>query len=155
MKFSSQEEYGLRCLMAIGRSASASTTIAEIARDEGLTEPYVAKLVSLLRKEGFLLSTRGQSGGYALDRDAAQIVVAEVLNALGGRLYEPGFCDRHSGQEDACTHTDACALRPLWRRVQFAVDRVLHGITLADLLGGALERDEPMRLTSGSSGGLP
>ncbi|MCB8933028.1 MAG: Rrf2 family transcriptional regulator [Fimbriimonadaceae bacterium] len=151
MKFSAQEEYGLRCLMAIGRSASESTTIAEIARDEGLTEPYVAKLVSALRKEGFLRSIRGQSGGYALERDASQIVIADVLNALGGRLYEPGFCDRHSGLEDACTHTDDCALRPLWRRVQFAVDRVLHGITLADLLAGELDKTEPIRLASGGT----
>lgn len=149
MKFSSQEEYGLRCLMAIGRSDSASTTIAEIARDEGLTEPYVAKLVSVLRKEGFVRSIRGQSGGYTLEREAGAIAVADVLNALGGRLYEPGFCERHSGQEDACTHVDGCSLRPLWHRVQFAVDRVLHGITLQDLLAGGMGRDEPIRLAAG------
>lgn len=133
MKFSAQEEYGLRCLMAIGRSAD-SCTIAEIARSEGLTEPYAAKLLSVLRKEGLLTSTRGQSGGYTLARPPEKIEVAPVLEALGGRLYEAGFCDRYSGQETSCTHNDDCSLRPLWNSVQAAIDRVLHGVTLADLI---------------------
>lgn len=133
MKFSAQEEYGLRCLMAIGRAAD-SCTIAEIARSEGLTEPYAAKLLSVLRKEGLLISTRGQAGGYSLALPPEKIEVAPVLEALGGRLYEPGFCDRYAGQETSCTHSDDCSLRPLWNSVQAAIDRVLDGVTLADLL---------------------
>lgn len=148
MKFSAQEEYGLRCLLAIGRHPKGSITISEVARGEGLTEPYVAKLISVLRKEGFVTSTRGQSGGYTLAREPSELSVPQVLEALGGRLYEPGFCDRYSGHEAACTHNDDCSLRPLWKSVQVAIDRVLHDVTLAHLLDGDESFEPPIQLTA-------
>ena len=148
MKFSAQEAYGLRCLLALGRHPEGSVTISEIARDEGLTEPYVAKLMSVLRKEGYVTSTRGQAGGYTLERAPQKIRVSDVLEVLGGRLYEPGFCERYSGHEDACTHNDDCSLRPLWQSVQVAIDRVLDGVTLAHLLEGDHSFVAPIQLSA-------
>jgi len=135
MKFSAQEEYGLRCLLEIARvGADGSITIPEISRREGLTEPYVAKLLMLLRKEGFIRSTRGQSGGYALASPAGSIVVGHVLSALGGKLYEKDFCDKHTGQQQTCTHAEGCSIRSLWSRVQDAVDSVVQHVTLEQIL---------------------
>ncbi|MCH7945265.1 MAG: Rrf2 family transcriptional regulator, partial [Armatimonadetes bacterium] len=58
MKFSAQEEYGLRCLLALAGAADEATlTIPVIARAEGLTQSHVAKLLALLRKGGFVNST--------------------------------------------------------------------------------------------------
>jgi len=138
MKLSSQEEYGLRCLLHIGRQPQGgSLTIPEISRSEGISEPYVAKLLRVLRQEGFINSVRGQSGGYALARPAGEIIIGEVLAALGGRFYESDFCERHTGTEDLCTHSVDCSIRSLWMALQGSVDRVLNKITLADLLGTA------------------
>ncbi|HXG67537.1 MAG TPA: Rrf2 family transcriptional regulator [Blastocatellia bacterium] len=135
MKLSSQEEYGLRCLLQIARHGDgASVTIPEISRAEGITVEYTAKLLRILRRGGFIKSTRGQSGGYRLARPADQIVVGDALAALGGRLFEQGFCDRHTGSEKHCTHSTDCAIRALWRAVQMAVDQVLRQTTLRDLL---------------------
>jgi Rrf2 family protein len=135
MKLTSQEEYGLRCLLRVGREGEgASLTIPELARAEGISEPNVAKMMRILRRGGFVTSTRGQSGGYALSRPAEGIVVGHVLATLGGRLYEPAFCDGHSGLERLCTHMPDCSIRSVWRRVQSAVDEVLGKITLKDLL---------------------
>ncbi|HEY1251271.1 MAG TPA: Rrf2 family transcriptional regulator [Thermoanaerobaculia bacterium] len=139
MKLSSQEEYGLRCLLRVGREADgASLTIAELSRAEGISEPNVAKMMRVLRRGGFVKSTRGQAGGYQLSRPADQILLGSVLAALGGRLYEPAFCEGHSGFERACTHMPDCSIRSVWRMVQRAVDEVLEKITLKDLL-----RSEP------------
>jgi Rrf2 family protein len=135
MKLSSQEEYGLRCLLRVGREGTAcSLSISELARAEGISEPNVAKMMRVLREGGFVRSTRGQSGGYALSRPAEQINVGEVLATLGGRLYEPSFCDSHSGIERLCTHMPDCSIRSVWRMLQNAVDSVLGKITLKDLL---------------------
>lgn len=135
MKLSSQEEYGLRCLLRVGREADGeSLTIPELARAEGISEPNVAKMMRSLRRGGFVKSTRGQSGGYALSRAADQIVVGHALAVLGGRLYEPAFCEDHSGLELSCTHMPDCSIRSVWRMVQQAVDEVLGKITLKDLL---------------------
>jgi len=135
MKLSSQEDYGLRCLLRVGRVAEAqSLTIPELSRAEGISEPNVAKMMRVLRRSGFVKSTRGQSGGYALSRPAGDIAVGQVLAALGGRLYEPAFCDGHAGIEISCTHMPDCSIRSVWRMVQQAVDQVLGKIMLKDLL---------------------
>ena len=135
MKLSSQEEYGLRCLLRVGRAGTeGSVTISELSRSEGISEPNVAKMMRLLRTAGLVQSTRGQSGGYALARPAGDIPVGEVVAALGGRLYEASFCDTHAGMERLCTHMPDCAIRSVWRKVQRAIDDVLEKITLKDLL---------------------
>ncbi len=135
MKLTSQEEYGLRCLLRVGREgAGGSVTIPELARAEGISEPNVAKMMRILRRGGFVKSTRGQSGGYALSRPAEEIVIGHVLATLGGRLYEPAFCDGHSGLERLCTHMPDCSIRSVWRMVQHAVDELLGKLTVKDLL---------------------
>lgn len=135
MKFSSQEEYGLRCLLRLGRQPEGtSLTIPEISRAEGISTPYVAKLMRILRTGGLVTSVRGQSGGYALARVPEKILVGEVMAVLGGRLFDPAFCDMHTGDESVCTHSVDCSLRSLWRTVQMVIDQVLNQTTLRDLL---------------------
>ncbi len=134
MKLSPQEEYGLRCLLRIARQTEASLTIPEISQAEGISISHAAKLMRLLRRGGFVNSARGQAGGYTLARPASQIVVGEVLAVLGGRLYEPGFCEEHTGLERLCTHSVDCSIRSLWRTVQLVLDQVLSKTTLQDLL---------------------
>jgi len=134
MKLSSQEEYGLRCLLRIARQTEASLTIPEISQAEGISISHAAKLMRLLRRGGFVNSARGQAGGYTLARPASQIVVGEVLAVLGGRLYDPGFCEEHTGLERLCTHSVDCSIRSLWRTVQLVLDQVLSKTTLQDLL---------------------
>lgn len=109
-------------------------TIPQISDVEGLTATHVAKLLMILRKDGFVTATRGQQGGYTLARPAEQILVGDVLASLGGRLYDAEFCERHSGHNHICTHAVDCSVRSLWQVIQTAVDNVVNHITLADLL---------------------
>lgn len=135
MKFSTQEEYGLRCLVAIARNnADHDLTIPKLAKMESLSEPHVAKLLMILRKGGFVKSTRGHTGGYTLGMPAEEIVVGNVLGSLGGRIYEQGFCERHSGLSSMCIHENCCYIGELWYQLQEAVDNVLMNVTLAQLL---------------------
>lgn len=135
MKFSAQEEYGLRCLLQIARTGDGgSLTIPEISKHEGLTPTHVAKLLMILRKEGFITSTRGKAGGYTLSRPAEGITVGEVLASLGGKLYDEEFCGKHAGQLSICTHAVDCSVRSLWQVIQLTVDKVVDKMTLADLI---------------------
>jgi Rrf2 family protein len=135
MKLSTQEEYGLRCLLQLARQGpEASLTIADLARLEGLSGASVAKLMRLLRRAGFVHSTRGQAGGYTLARPAEEVAVSQVLTALGGRLYDTGFCGRHGGEQTHCLHTSDCSIRPVLIQVQIAIDHVLGKLTLRQLL---------------------
>jgi Rrf2 family protein len=146
MKLSAQEEYGLRCLLRVASAQEGeSLTIPEIGRAEALSIAYVAKLMRILRQRKFVKSVRGHTGGYTLARSPENIPVGEVMAALGGRLFEPGFCDQFSGLKQMCTHSVDCSIRSLWRAVQSAVDSVLAGITLRDLL--QTESDMSTRLS--------
>jgi Rrf2 family protein len=153
MKLSSQEEYGLRCLLQVARhDPEGSVTIPEISRIEGLSIPHVAKLMRSLRRGGFVKSVRGQAGGYKLARTPEHINIGEVLAWLGGRLFESSFCSMHSGMVDLCTHSVECSIRSLWQSVQQVVDQMLGKVTLSDLLSGERQRsawlsDQPELLT--------
>lgn len=137
MKFTATEEYGLRCLLQLARKGKGGTvSISDISRAEGLTIAHVAKLMRILRHEGFVKSVRGQAGGYELSHPPEKIVVGDVLSTLGGRLFDPKYCDRHRGVEMNCIHTSDCSVRSLLRSLQLVVDGFFEKITLKDLLPG-------------------
>jgi len=138
MKITSQEEYGLRCLLRLARgSKEDSLTIPEIAQAEGLSAPYVAKLLAVLRQGGLIESQRGRAGGYHLTRKPSAIGLGEVLLALGEPLFDdPGYCQRHAGAvtDGNCVHQGDCTLRALWQTLEQWMRQSLDRITLADLL---------------------
>lgn len=144
MKFSTTEEYGIRCLIRIAKfyEIGKTLTIPEISKAEGITQHNTAKILRALRLGGFLESERGQTGGYSLTRKPEEIKIKEVLNTLGGRLFDSSFCESHSGMSDICTHTIDCSVRSLWKVIQDAVDTVVKDISLKDLIGSENETFE-------------
>lgn len=162
MKLTSHEEYGLRCLLHVARQGvNGNATIPEISRNEGISMPYVAKLMRMLRLGGLVKAARGKGGGYALALPPERICVGDALTILGGRMYGEDFCNRHAGTEANCAHSTDCSIRSLWRAVQVAVDGILRTTTIHDLLrsadhahvtGGALHtefvslRERPARM---------
>ncbi len=140
MKFSTVEEYGLRCLIRIAKSKSRNgMTIPEISVAEGLSQAHAGKILRMLRLGGFIESERGQTGGYKLARKPDEIIVLEVLNALGGKLFDSSFCQDHSGTQDICYHSVDCTVRSLWGTLQKMIDTVLVKVTLKDLMGNETE----------------
>jgi Rrf2 family protein len=136
MKISALEEYGLRCLLRVARHGPKQS-IPDIAAGEGLSVPYVAKLLGLLRQAGLLQSTRGASGGYRLAAPPEEITLGAVLRVLGEPLFEePAYCRQHAGSETNghCVHEGGCTLRALWGTLEGWMRRALDRITLADLL---------------------
>ena len=135
MKITAQEEYGLRILIRIaGCRDSEGMSIPQLSTAEGLSSHYVAKLTRILRMEGYINSTPGNKGGYVLAMPADNIVINDVLKALGGALFDVKFCGSHSGTMKLCTNSVDCSSRSLWQMIQFIVDRFLDKITLHDLV---------------------
>src|SRR5438270_307350 len=139
MKITAQEEYGLRCLLRLARAADEghSLTIPEIAAAEGMSPPYVAKVLAVLRQGGLIESVRGRAGGYRLAGAPGDFSLGAVLLVLGEPLFEdPGYCQQHAGSEahGLCDHHGACSLRALWHTLEQWMRQTLDRITLADLL---------------------
>ena len=129
MKITAQEEYGLRILIRIAKNG-LGMSIPQLSEAEGLSEHYVAKLTRELRLAGFINSTPGYKGGYVLARPASEININQVLKALGGPLFDSGFCSLHAGNVKLCTNSVECSARSLWQMIQFSVDQLLDRITL-------------------------
>jgi Rrf2 family iron-sulfur cluster assembly transcriptional regulator len=136
VKITAQEEYGLRCLMRLATAEPESLTLPEISAMEGLSVPYVAKLMAALRDAGLITSVRGRSGGYRLAKSPDDIGLGSLLLMLGEPLYDdPGYCDRHPGVlEDGCVHKGGCTLKTLWQTLETWIRGSLDQITLADLI---------------------
>ncbi len=135
MKFSSAEEYGLRCLINFCQAFdnNKTLTIPEISKKEKIPEHTVAKILRELRLGGYLVSERGHTGGYSLSRPPEEINIGNVLKTLGGKLYEEETCQKFSGFNETCIHNKNCRVRNLWELLQQAIDNVLADITLRDL----------------------
>jgi len=138
MKITAQEEYGLRCLLRLAKAESGSITLPEVAAAEGLSIPYVAKLMAVLRQAGLLDSVRGRSGGYSLARPPQEIGLGSLLLTLGEPLFvEEEYCQKHAGTEapnGVCLNMASCTLKPLWQTLEMWMRRMLDQITLADLI---------------------
>jgi Rrf2 family iron-sulfur cluster assembly transcriptional regulator len=150
MKITSQEEFGLRCLLRLAHAAEGgqSLSIPEIAAAEGMSPAYVAKILAILRQGGLIESVRGRAGGYRLAGSPGDFTLAAVMAVLGDPLFEdPAYCQQHAGSEanGLCVHHGACTLRELWHTLEGWMRRTLEGITLADLLQGEGRIGEVLR----------
>jgi Rrf2 family iron-sulfur cluster assembly transcriptional regulator len=136
MKITSEDEYGLRILLRIGKCQDMDgMSIPQLSKAEGLSLPYVGKITRSLRMSGLITSTRGHKGGYLLSKPAIEITVNDAIKALGGQLYDDNFCGNHTGQLQLCTNSVDCSIRSLWTMVQQTVDGLLDNVTLQELIG--------------------
>jgi Rrf2 family transcriptional regulator, cysteine metabolism repressor len=139
MMFSTKAEYGVRVMVELARRGGAQpVALAEIAEHEGLPLAYLEHLVARLRRAGLIESRRGAHGGYLLAREPAQITMAEVVEALEGRIA-PIECITSSpdGTIRCVRESDAehiCTTKVLWTRVRGAIVNTLQETTLAELI---------------------
>ena len=124
----------MRCLLQVAREPDGFATVPEVARREGLTRSYVAKLLGILRQAGLLESVRGRGGGFRLARSADGVDVGSVLAALDAPLYCEDFCGQYTGGCQECVHNEDCSIRALWATINGMVAETLSQTTLKDLL---------------------
>jgi Rrf2 family protein len=135
MKVSSQEEYGLRCLVQLARlSDGQSLTLTQLAEREGISVANAGKLLWILNKAGLVQSHRGTKGGYHLARPAGDIRLSEVIKVLDEDAVQ-AHCKSYTGVMEVCVHTGDCGIRPIIVGLHEIVHKALSEITLAKLVG--------------------
>jgi Rrf2 family cysteine metabolism transcriptional repressor len=147
MMFSTKAEYGVRVMVELARRSDGEPIpLAEIAANDGLPLAYLEHLVARLRKAGLVDSRRGSRGGYLLARPAAQITMAEVVEALEGSIAPIECISEAADGSIVCSRESSldhvCPTKLLWTRVRFSIVSTLRETTLADLLVG--ERPMPV-----------
>lgn len=84
-------EYALHCLLYLSNPPDThSLAVGDIARFQGVSETYLAKVFTKLKKAGLVRSALGAKGGYELGRPPEQITFWDVAVAVEGevRLFE-------------------------------------------------------------------
>ncbi len=144
LRISRTEEHSLRLVMRLARDGGQQT-LAELARNERLPEPTVAKLLGRLRAAGLVRALRGRHGGYELALPAERLSVADVLLALGVPPVAAHACRTSAHAPDPCPRLPDCGLRAVWTHVAAQVSDVLRRVTIADLLRAEREVQERVR----------
>jgi Rrf2 family protein len=134
MRLTKLEEYGLRCIRQLAKvNGNAPCSIPEISKNEGLSIDYVTKLLSALRRSGFVKSIRGINGGYILTRKPEEITLSDILRALGGQLLDKNMCSHFAGNEKYCNYLNNCGIKPVWNIINQYLNDLLTKLTLADI----------------------
>jgi Rrf2 family nitric oxide-sensitive transcriptional repressor len=126
MRLTRYTDYALRVLMHLAARPDQLSSIGEIARAYGISHNHLMKVVHDLRKEGFVESVRGRSGGMRLARAPADINIGEVV-----RHTEEGFDLVECG---SCIIAPACALTGVLNEALNGFMAVLDRHTLGDLV---------------------
>ena len=108
---------------------------AVMAREANLSLKYLEQVLSVLKKSGFLTSTKGKSGGYLLKKRADEITLGNVIRTMDGPLAPIDCATRKDpAQCRECPEPfDSCWLRELMIRVRDKIAEVLDSETVGDI----------------------
>jgi len=152
-------EYGVICALHLAkRAGEGPVTGRDIAAGERLPVDYVEQILIRLRRAGIIRSTRGARGGYALAKRPEEVSVRDVIAASELQTFDL-HCVTHPVEEERCSSSHACSIRPVWVMLQQKIDSVLDGVHLSDLLHEESEVRERVGLgvvtASPNARGLP
>ena len=122
-------EYALRAIVTIAQHNGAPCTAQKISTITQVPAPYLSKMMQGMVRANLVTSKRGLHGGFVLTKDATQLTILEVVNAVEPlkRIRQcPLGIDSHDG-----------TLCPLHRRLDNAMAMVedsFRDTTVADLL---------------------
>lgn len=132
MRVSAKELYGLRAMSEFARHfGQGPLSLAEVAKRQGISQPYLEQIAIDLRRAGLLRSKRGALGGYSLTRAPEAMTAGDVIRALEGSIL-PIQCVAEQ-RCIPCSLEDGCSARGIWEQVRNRLVETLDSITLAEL----------------------
>lgn len=133
LRLSNLADYGVVLMTAAARAARNDQLLSatQIARMTSIPAPTVAKLMGHLGRTGLLISHRGAGGGFALARAAADISLADIVEAIDGPIGLT-HCSQPGGE--CCTIEASCQVKPHWAPVSRAVRDALSDVSLSELM---------------------
>lgn len=81
MHFKASVEYGMRAVLYLAEKGSIRSS-REVADEMSIPRDYLIQLAQLLRNAGIVHARPGKNGGYSLAKDASEISMLDILNAL-------------------------------------------------------------------------
>lgn len=133
---SKKTKYGLKALTFLASQPDRQPVqIAEIARQENISQKFLESILLTLRKNGFLGSRKGKGGGYYLIKDPADIPMTSVMRVLEGPIAMVPCVSLNF--YEACTDCPdeaRCSVHKLMLQVRDSALEVYRNNSLADIL---------------------
>ncbi len=129
MKFSSKARYGLRVVYELGKSYNSnepisSSKLAEVAR---VSQNYLEKIMSTLKKQNIVTAKQGLNGGYELSFPPQQLTIGKILTALEGSLYTSECVEKNCENKN-------CPNKEVFFFIYKSINETLGNITLQDII---------------------
>lgn len=125
-------DYAVRALMYLAKRPGVLISTAELNSALDLPRPFMRKLLQILQKEGFLISVKGNKGGFRLAVDPGDIFLLDLMTVFQGefRMTECLL------QKKVCPDVKTCPIRKKIKNIEKHVKGELEGVTLKSLLEG-------------------
>lgn len=132
MKISTKGKNAIKLMVDLATyNHGEPVSVKDIAKRQGISEKYLEQIIAMLNKASLVKSVRGAHGGYVLSYPPEKYTVGKILRAVEGDLA-PTDCVGENGI--ACENKGTCVSYLLWQKLEAAVNEVLDGTTLADML---------------------
>jgi FeS assembly SUF system regulator len=130
MRLTHLADYAVVLMTAAARyPEGARLSATELSASTGVPLPTAQKLMGVLATSGLLSSVRGAGGGFALARPAAEISLADIVEAVEGPIAMT-VCSE--GRTD-CALDAHCRVKPHMGIVGNAVRGALGAVRLTEL----------------------
>lgn len=130
MRLSTKGRYAVTAMIDLAlHQDKRLVSLAEISEVQDISLSYLEQLFSRLRKYEIVEGVRGPGGGYRLARDAEDISIADIINAVDEKL-DATRCEGHEN----CQGGRKCITHELWFDLSQRIYGFLHDMTLADVV---------------------
>lgn len=111
MQITRQADYAVRAVLHLsGLQNGGRAPTSQIATDQKIPPSFLAKIISQLSVAGVVQTSRGARGGVSLARDAKEISLLEVVEAIDG----PINLNECVNDPKACPFGDNCVVHSVW-----------------------------------------
>lgn len=136
MKLSKKTRYGLRALMDLAVSTKTEqVALNSIAQRNAISVQFLEQVFSALKRARLVRSVKGPQGGYLLEKNAADITVAEIVEALEGSYFFENEAEDHIEAPGSSRVIQELIVD----RVNESLREILESVTLQDLAERFLE----------------
>lgn len=142
MKISARSRYATRILIDLAMNdddAPVRTTF--ISERTGISVQFIEQILKPLRQAELVVSKRGATGGYHLNKPASEVSLGEIVRTMEGSLSLTDCCD----DAELCSRTDICLTRDAWKRISTVLANALDSIKLADIIDGLPPQCESLK----------
>ena len=135
MRLTTRSEYALIAVIDLAVAADEGpVSTRDIADRREIPLKFLEQIMHALRQEGIVTSIRGAHGGFVLSKDAREITVLDVVEAVEGPLT-PTVCDaaKEGTTSGGCSKQSSCAAAHVWIKASAALRDEFSSITLDQL----------------------